>query len=487
MNKSKEKFKNIHFIGIAGSAIAPLAIMIKKKGFNVTGSEHNKVWDPAKTLLKNNEIKYTELEYDMDNIKDADLVVIGGSALLKDQDHPEFLKAKELNKKIVGYAYIIDKFIAKEKSIVVTGSYGKSTITSILIWVLKKAGMDPSFMVGGKPIGLEKGVQSTDGEISVVEGDEYASAWGFDMEPRFVYYNPTHAIVTSAEWDHLDVYTTEQSYIEAFRKLTSIIQKKDGFLLINEQGENISKVIEDYDGDLVSYSTSSKQKLDVANRYYVDEINYNAKLTKFSVYKNTPQVSQAQKIGDFETILFGRHNVENLLAAIVMCCEINIDLVTLQQAIRTFKGIKRRLDVLGKLDTGAILIDDFAHSPVKAKATLRAVSNRYPKKQIIGVYKPRPSIHQTRDVLSLYPGVFDAADQIFITKIVQSSDTKDEDRIRGKDLIDVVQETQPNVRYVVKETIIANYLNKQTDSDSIVVLMSAASWDDLLKDLNFTK
>jgi UDP-N-acetylmuramate: L-alanyl-gamma-D-glutamyl-meso-diaminopimelate ligase len=475
----KEDIETIHFIGIAGSAIAPLAVMMKKKGFRVTGSEHNKVWEPAKSLLENAGIKYTELEFDLQNVKNADIVVIGGSALLKNASHPEYIEAERLNKKIVSYAYVVKNFIKKENSIVVTGSYAKSTITSILIWIFKTADKNPSYMVGGKPIGLKSGVKSTNGNVSIVEGDEYASAWGFDMEPRFIHYDPTHAIITSAEWDHLDIYPTLKSYIEAFTKLTKLVEENDGFLLINDHGENMEKVITEYNGDVASYSTSDENKLGIKNRYYVQDFEYTHDFTEFKAFHND------KKLGKIQTQLIGRHNVENLLAAIAMAHRLGVEWSQIQKAAKTFKGIKRRLEHMGNLKTGALVIDDFAHSPVKVDATLTALRNRYPDKEIIGVYKPRPSIHQTRKILKLYPNVFDNADQIYITKVVQSSDTKPEDRIRGKDMLDIIQTSQPNAHYMVKENMIADELNQNTGKNSIVVLMGASSWDKLVENLNW--
>ncbi len=473
--------KNIHFIGIAGSAIAPLAIMLKQKGYNITGSEHNKVWEPAKSLLKNNDIIYTELEYNLNNIKNADLVVLGGSALLKDSEHPEYIEAKKLNKKIVGYAYIVKKFITKKNSIVVSGSYGKTTITSLLIHIFKYTNQNPSFMVGGKPIGFKKGVKSTESDISIVEGDEYASAWGFDMEPRFIHYKPTHAIITSAEWDHLDVYPTLKSYIQGFQKLTKLIKKKNGLLVVNAEGENISKVLQNFNGKLISYSTEKQNKLNTDLFYSTANIKYLDTGSKFDILENN------EKLVTINSPLFGRFNIENMLAAFSISKQYGLKVNEVKIALENFKGIKRRLEYLTTLKTGAKVIDDFAHSPIKAKATLEALKKHFPDKKIIGIYNPRISIHQNKDILKLYPGVFDAADQIFITKLVQLKETEPENRIRAKDLLQVIKKTQPNVNYAAKDEIIADYLNKKTDKDSIVVLMSASSWNSLLKKLEILK
>src|SRR5690606_5194560 len=157
-----------------------------------------------------------------------------------------------------GYAYALRMLVVREKSIVVTGSYGKTTTTAIVTWILECAGENPSFMIGGKPVNFPTGVRSTDSNYSVLEGDEFASAYGFDMEPRFLSYNPTYTILSSTKWDHLNLYKTEDSYISAFRKLAKEVEKNRGVLFICASGENNEKVLSSYAGKSVVYALAHK-------------------------------------------------------------------------------------------------------------------------------------------------------------------------------------------------------------------------------------
>ncbi|MBD3329724.1 hypothetical protein GF357_04495 [Candidatus Dojkabacteria bacterium] len=470
----KKEAKHIHFIGIAGSAIAQLAVMMKQKGWKVTGSEHNKVWEPMKSFLSDNDIKYTELNYNLEDVRNADLIILGGSALLKDPNHPEYIEAKKLGKRIEGYAYLVGKYISADKSIVVTGSYGKSTTASILAWILIRAGSNPSYMIGGKVEGLSAGVKIGSGEVSVCEGDEYASVWGYDMEPRFLSYKPTHAIITSAEWDHIDVYNTLDSYIAAYVKLAKMINKKQGSLLVNAAGENLDSVLDDCEGEYSTYLLSGeKPVLSGKPTYLAKNLEFDSEKTqtRFVVDKNNNEYEQ------FASGLIGRHNVENCLAAIAMADSVGVAADKIAEGIRTFPGLKRRLEIIGSAKSGAVLIDDFAHSPVKAQATITALKDFYPDKKVIAVYFPRTSLNQNRETLNWYPGAFDGADDVIIPRVDVQASTPRADRVYGIDIVESIAKSQPNVRYIPINENLIKYLKENSDENSIIVFMSSTGID----------
>ncbi len=452
----------VHFIGIAGSAIAPLAVMMRDLGWEVTGSEHNKVWEPAKSVLAKKGIKYTELEYDLKLVKEADLVIIGNSALLQNPNHPEFIYAKKLGKEIKPFPYLVGKYITSSKSIVIAGSYGKSTITTAVACFLDKLGKNPNFLIGGKPIDYDDGVRvSNNTEYSVVEGDEYISAFNYDMTPKFLYYEPDYTLITSLKWDHADIYRTEEDYIESFKKLADITRKK---IVINVNGENISRL--NLDG-CVKYGIDGKGDPD----FFARNIKPDG---EFELYNGE------NLIGKFKTKLIGKHNIEDLVGAIAIiftACENSVDINALKNAVNTFNGTARRLETVGQNIKGATIIDDFAHSPVKAKATLDALRYKYPDKKIIAVYYPRLSLNQNRETLKWYAGAFDNADEVIIPRIIAKKETPKEDRIYGKDITDAIKETQPNVQYMPIEDNMLDYLDKISDKNTIIVIMSSSSVD----------
>ncbi len=471
--------KNVHFIGIAGSAIAPLAVMMGNLGWRVTGSEHNRVWEPAKSLLARNEIKYTEMEYDLSLVRNADLVIIGNSALLSDTDHPEFIEAQKLNKEIQPFPYLVGKFITKDKSIVITGSYGKSSITSAVAYILDKLGKKPAFMLGGKPLDFSEGVRAgLDTQYSVVEGDEYISAMNFDMKAKFLYYEPKYTLITSLKWDHADLYRTLDDYVEAFRKLVLYTEQNQGAILFNANGENMDKLqLDKYNLPKSFYSMEDVEIAYAQRGYIATDISTDGGFTVL-----IKECGKCRSLGKFKTRLIGIHNIENMLAAVAMVhqtCESDLDIVQLQNAVQSFSGVSRRLEIVGKTLKGALLVDDFAHSPVKAKATLTALRQRYPDKKILAIYYPRLSLNQNRETLKWYPGCFDAADEVIVPRIIAKKDTPREDRVYGKDIVEAIGKSNPNVKYMPIEESMIEYVLENSDEETIIVIMSAGGIDEV--------
>jgi len=474
------KQRHVHFIGIAGSAIAPIAKMMKDLDWKVTGYEHNKVWDPMKTFLKKSEIDYYEIEPNLDNVKAADLVVIGGSVLMKNEKDPEFIEARRLGKKIVGYVELLREYVVKQNSIVIAGTYGKTTLSALLAWILDVAGKDPSFMSGGQPLNFESGVRTTDSKYSVIEGDEYVSVWGFDMEPKFIYYKPKYTLVTSAKWDHLNVYPTEESYIEAFHKLMKKTQQNNGKVLLCATGENNEKVKKAFKGKVFTYMLKEREgekRIHGSVDYIGEVVEYLEDKTVFNVYERTDLLWQ------FETPMIGEHNVENCVAAVAMARLLGIDIAPIAEALKSFKGIKRRQEIRGKTKKGAIIIDDFAHSPVKARATIEAIRTRYQSEKIVVVFNAHATTLADRETLKWYPGTFDKADLVIIPKVSVKKSTPKEKRVYGRDIIESIKRTQPNAEYIPVDENIVKRIRKESDSNTIVVFMSSGGWRGIIEDL----
>ncbi len=459
----KEK---IHFIGIGGSAIAPLATMLHSQGYEISGSDYN-IFDPALSLLNKNNVNWYE-GFKPEKIKDVDLVIIGGSILMKDENNPEYLEAKKLNKQIESFTYLINKHIIKEESIVVCGTYGKTTITSLIAWILEVANLDPSFLIGGLPLNFEYGIKQGNSQYSVIEGDEYASAFGFDMSPKFLHYKPKHTIITAAQWDHVNLYPTEKSYIDAYKDLVKLVEKNKGQLYLSENGKNNEEVLKEYNGESQKYGLQNGD-------FTVDDIEFKKQHTSFSVKK------AHEEIGEFETPLIGLHNIENCLAAIALTHNLGIDLEKIQEGIKTYKGVKRRLEVIGVNSKGATIIDDFAHSAVKAQSTLEALRTRFKDNKIITIYSPRVSERESKDTLKWYKETFKDTDYIIIPKITVKKSTEKEFRIHGIDIINAINKKEEKKHYFPKEEQILEFLSKNSDKNTIIVFMSAGEWGGLIE------
>lgn len=451
--------ERIHFIGIGGSAIAPLAVMIKNLGIEVTGSDTN-VFDPALTLLKENNILWTE-GFKAENVNGASLVILGGAGLMKDSNNPEYLEAQKLNIPVQSYTFLIQKYIVKPESIVIAGTYGKTTISSLVAWVLTTAQKDPSFLIGGLPKNFDSGINYSNTNISVCEGDEFAASFGFDMTPKFMYYKPKYTIISAAQWDHLNMYPTEQTYIQAYKDLIDLTYKNGGRVYISKTGKNNDILIDHTKGKAITYS-----------------IEENISNIEFKEYKTSFTING---LGEFYTTQIGLHNVENCLSAILLATDLGINKETIQKALSTFTGVKRRLEIVGNTKNNSTVIDDFAHSPIKAQSTLEALRTRYKDKKIIAVYSPRVSERESKDVLKWYEKTFKEADTIIIPRITVKKSTPKDMRIHGIDLLNAID--HDSKYYFPKEEQIKDYIEKNSDENTIIIFMSAGGWGNLITDL----
>lgn len=464
----------IHFIGVAGSAIAPIAVMMKKKGWKVSGSDEN-VFEPALSMLEGNDIEWAN-GYDAQRIETADLVVVGGGPLLKNINNVEFVRATQLGKPLISFAVLIGQYAAKKENIVVSGSYGKTTTTAMIAKILETAKVNPSYMMGGKPVDFSSGVKSAEGEYSVLEGDEFPASFGFDMEPKFIYYKPKYAILSATKWDHLDVYTTQESYVEAYYKLTKLVEKNEGQLILCSSGENNEKVAKQFKGDLITYMVEGKKNLLKGKPQYVaKDVKFGEEFTSFTIEHN------GESLGAFKTPLIGVHNVENCLAAMVASYEASISLKDIKKGLKDFGGVKRRQEVIGKTKGGAVIMDDFAHSPMKAQATVEALRTRYKKEKIIVIYKPRMSERADNTVLQWYPDAFTDVDHVIIPKMTVKKSMDKDKRVTGKDLVGAIKKGNKNAYYMPKEDAIVEFIEENADKDTLVVFMSAGGWGELIE------
>lgn len=465
----------VHFIGIAGSATAPLAILMKEKGWEVSGSDEA-VYEPALTLLNKAGITWYE-GYKAENVEDADLIILGGAPLMKDSKNVEYERAKELGKKIQGYAYLVGEYLVKEKSIVVAGSYGKTTTTGIVSWILECADKNPSFMIGGKPSNFEKGVRETKSEYSCCEGDEFVSIYSVDHEPRFVYYKPKYTIISASKWDHINVYPEEKGYVDAYKKLIDKTKGNNGKLYISFTGENNNQLIDYAKGlnlEVTSYAVS--EDLNCGADYLAKDIVSNNYSTDFKVFDKSGNF-----LGDFTSNVIGKHNIENFLASIVLLLDLSIPIEIIKKGVETFKGISRRLEIVGTNTKSAIIIDDFAHSAMKAQGSLDGLRSAFPNKKIVAVYNPRISAREDRRELDFYKGAFDKADFVIIPRIIVKKSTPKENRIYGADIINAINQTNSRVEYLPKEENLILKLTELSDENTIIVFMSASGWKGLME------
>lgn len=445
--------------------MAQLAKSLKDIGWEVFGSDHKGVYPPISTYLKDNAISYHE-GYSADNLfKNLDLVVVGRSALMAGENNPEYLKALSIGCPVLSYPQVIQKYLIRKKSIVVAGTFGKTTSSAILAWILTNANLNPSYMTGGIPLNLKDGVRITESEYSVVEGDETPALLETDP-PKFMFYRPKYLMITASFHDHPEVYKTKKKYTQVFVDLVKLLPK-EGILVYNLN--KVDKIIVDsFSGEKISYSLEDS-KAD----FFVKDISTNNNFTRFTL--------GGRKEINLETSLLGKHNLENICGVVALSLGLGIEIKIITASIKTFLGIKTRLEFLGKIH-GRFLYWDFAQHPAKVKGTLSALRDHYANNKIICVFYPAMTGLKFKESLKWYPGNFDLADQVVVSKVGFLSKNRG-NRVTGDNIVSAIATTQKNVFYEPADEQIQKYLMQNTKPGDVIVFMSSGGlrFTDLIK------
>lgn len=345
-----------HFIAIGGSAMHNLAIALKDKGYQVTGSD-DAIFEPSKSRLEKKGILPTELGWFPEKLtSDIDAVILGMHA---HADNPELAKAKELGLKIYSYPEFLYEQSKTKTRVVIGGSHGKTTITSMILHVLNFHHKDIDYMVGAQLEGFDCMVKITeDNDFMILEGDEYLSS-PIDLRSKFLLYQPNIALVSGIAWDHINVFKTFDDYIDQFRKFVASITP-GGVLVYNEEDEEVVKVVE-------------------ASENFFRKIPY-----KTPAYKiENGVVNLKTDMGDIPLSVFGKHNLLNMEGARFICSQLGIMEEEFYEAIMSFKGASKRLEKVERAD-GGMLYKDFAHAPSKVKATVSAFAEQFSKTETFG-------------------------------------------------------------------------------------------------------
>ena len=398
--------KKIYFLGIGGIAMANLACLLKRRGYLVSGSDLD-TFGPSAILLKKSGIKYFK-NHDSSHIRifKPDITVIG-NAISRGNPSLEYILNNRLSycsmPELIKAELLVGNPSTKlraRKPIVITGTSGKTTTTALVTWLLKETGLKPTALVGGIMKNLDSGFLNGNSQYIVIEGDEYNSSF-YDSCPKFLHYRPYIGFINNIQPDHLDIYGNIENIVAAFRKFTKLIPLK-GLLVLNHKDRYTS---------LLSKDTKSRIKTFGRNGdiWTTNKIDATPDGLSFVVYSNS------KKLGRVETSLFGKHNVENILAAITISLELKIPFQKITKALVSFKGVRRRLEVIYQRD-GLKIIDDFAHNPDKVLASLSALRSHFPKHRIIAIFEPRTASSRRKFFQNAYPPSFKSADLVYIAE-----------------------------------------------------------------------
>ena len=449
--------KNIYLIAICGTGMAALAGLLKKAGHNVTGSDAN-IYPPMSTLLSNAGIKIFP-GYKKENIsKDIDLVIVGNAVSKKNEEVQAVLDAG------ISYtsfpAALSQFFLEGRKSLVVTGTHGKTTTTSLLSWVLESAQRKPGFMVGGWLKNFDTNHQVPVGDYFVTEGDEYDSAF-FDKGPKFLHYRPDASILTGIEFDHADIFSDLDQIKQVFRDYVKLIK---GIILVKSDDENIRNVLPSASCKVETYGFDEKAD------WRIEDYRFEKGCGHFLLsFKNKKQA-------DFQLAMIGRHNVENAAAVAALCLNLGLTADEINVGFQTFKGIKRRQEIVGE-KSGVTVIDDFAHHPTAIDLTVNAVKEAYPGQRVWAVFEPRSATSRRKVFEDSFPKSFLKADRVIFAGLFAPEKIKNEERLDVQAVIASINNMGGVAEYIPQVDDIVDFITKNAKSEDVILVMSSGGFD----------
>jgi len=439
----------VHFISIGGSVMHQLAIALKRKGYQVTGTD-DEIFEPSRTNLAQEGLLPAEMGWNPQLITpDIEAVILGMHAK---SDNPEIEKARELRLKLYSFPEYIFKESINKTRVVVGGSHGKTTTTSMIMHVLKYAQKQFDYLVGARLEGFDQSVNITDAPVIVCEGDEYPASV-IERQPKFHFLFPHIAIITGIAWDHINIFPTFENYLEQFEIFINKVEK--GGTLIYNESDNILK------------------KLVIANkRTDINKVPYN--VPPHTITNGKTAVTIQGVAGELQ--VFGDHNLLNLNAAWNACKLLEIDAATFVKAMGTFTGASKRLEKIAE-NSQTIVYRDFAHAPSKVKATIEAVKQQYPHRKLITVLELHTFSSLNEDFMKEYKGALEKADEaaVFYSKHA----------LELKRMPDLPKEAVENgfqkkgLKVITHKEELQQWLTTQQYENANLVLMSSGNYDGL--------
>lgn len=475
----KEKPNWVHIIGICGVVTSGLAVMFKYEGSKVTGSDKG-FFPPISKFLEKYDIPIG-IGYKANRLTDEDgkhpeLVIIQG---LKSDKNIEYQEAKRLGLTIKTFPEILAEYVIANESIVVAGTYGKTTISAVLVDIMKNAKIDISYMYGGLNVNMDQTIMAKkdNTKFSIVEGDEYMTSLE-DTSSKFFHYKTKYLILHSCQWEHPDMFPTEQSYVENFRNYVREIPK-DGIIIANANDKNVVDVVKDSSCRVIYYSANKLNAFALPD-WYLEKSS--KPLPTFIRFKDDPSNLE---IIPYERKIIGEFNEENFLAGSVMAYELGVKKEYIQDTISEFKGIKRRLEIKIQSDQ-FLIIDDFGSSPPKAHGSLQALRSDYPDSKIIAIFEPNTG-NRTEASIPTYKKAFKLADEIIFPRFTKLPSI-DKKRFNAEELIESLKPYYDNITYVGDDDVLVNLLVKEIELGDavhkIIVFMGSHGFRGMIEKLN---
>lgn len=439
----------VHLIAIGGSAMHNMALALHQKGFLVTGSD-DEINEPSKTRLKNAGILPAEIGWFPEKInQDIDAVILGMHAR---EDNPELVKARELGLKIYSYPEYIYEATKDKTRVVVGGSHGKTTITAMILHVLNYHKVNADFMVGAQLEGFTTMVKLTkDAPIAIIEGDEYLAS-PIDRRPKFHLYKPNIAILSGIAWDHINVFPTFEIYVNQFEQFVDLIEPNGSLIYCQE------------DTELQKVATGSGLKNNISKTPY--------SIPKHRIENGTTILEDNGK--DIPLQVFGNHNLMNLNGARLVCHKLGLSNEQFYEAIQSFKGAAKRLELVSKTDNFAFY-KDFAHSPSKLKATTQATKQQFGNRKILACMELHTFSSLNETFLAEYKGAMNDADEAIVYFNPHTIEHKKLKPITEEQVLNYFN--RKDLKVFTNSKVLTDYLKSKSLKDHVLLMMSSGNFD----------
>ncbi len=446
--------EHIHLIGICGTAMASLAGMLKQRGFRVTGSDAA-AYPPMSDFLAELAIPVAQ-PFDAKNLNPRPSLVVVGNAISRGNVELEHVLDERIP--FCSLPQILhDEFLRGKEVLVVAGTHGKTTTTSMLSWIFHTAGLQPSFLIGGIAENFGSSFQLGQGKYFILEGDEYDTAF-FDKGPKFLHYFPDAAILTSVEFDHADIYKDLEAVETAFKRLVNLVPRR-GRILAYDAGESIERCLSRALCPVARYGTSAKATWRATN------LCLEPARTTWSVLRN------GEPWADFEFSLAGEYNVWNATAAAALAADYGIAKQEISAALKTFKSVKRRLEVKAQVN-GVTIVDDFAHHPTAIAGTLTALRSRYPGARLWVILEPRSNTLRRNLLQDELAKSLALADEVVVAGVFKSDAIPEAERLDLAALAARVHQHGRRARIIPEVESIVQLVTPEMRSGDVVAILS---------------
>src|SRR5271167_3300340 len=456
--------KHIHLIGICGTAMASLAGMLKQRGFHVTGSD-DAIYPPMSDFLASLTIPVWQ-PFEANLQPPPDLVVVG-NAISRGNRELEYVLDHRIPLESMP-RLLHNEFLVGRERLVAAGTHGKTTTASLLAWLSHHAGRAPSFLIGGIPENFGSSFMLGSGREFILEGDEYDTAF-FDKGPKFLHYFPDAVILTSVEFDHADIYKDLDEVKTAFKRLVNLVPRH-GLLIAWDGHPNVDECISR------AFCRVERYGLGKTSSWRIADIEYTPALTRWRILRN------GESWGQFEFFLAGEYNVLNATAAAAMAANYGITPDEIASGLRSFRSVKRRLEVKAQIH-GITIIDDFAHHPTAIAETLKAVRTRYPGRRLWAILEPRSNTLRRKVFQTELAQSLSLADEVALAGIFKSEAIPEHERLEPATVIAAVSASGRHARLLDTADAIVESIAPEMCKGDVVTIFSNGAFDGIYEKL----